>query len=1508
MAEEASKPISTVSDSLLESVLVKSPIGSVENHGAISDKEKELIADALKDLRRFKHYEEDIEDDPSSKKHSQKKGNPHSKVVEDSGKSGSKNLSDYVNAEMAELTLELKMKEKHEKEKDTGHSVEHGRKKIASISEDMQSEFLESYKDMCSNIAKKAENVDVHEMKSNPFEHGADKNVMKDVVREVAHDGRPKQVDGAEDSSKKTPKKKKDKKKGNTPEQDASPALGSYSQLLRTMGRQDQKSPRSKNQRMREEVEALEAALHAAVPELAMYEDKAQMSSSSSDMIQPSRNKKKKDRKAKNQNQQPEFVFQELPNQPGQGKKQKYKQQKDGNPELSHPQGERVDSRPDSGNRQGKKKKQKYPQEPAFHRQVSSESSPAGSSGRPLKGKGRSTDDLQAQMPALPVHEETTMEVTVPKAEHMFVVGPQGQHLSDILKLTGVTITVPPFNSPLDKVVLKGGYQQLSRAFDMMISKSQEAQKAFLQGYIPGQMSGQCQRGKKGQRPKEGETFHVNDDGLDLDVNTEVKDSHTAQRSNAGQGQRSQTGQTYRKSDNQRKSDNPNWRKQDQHYSSHHGKGQQYKGQRTSSQPEVKGQVQNKGQAVDQGQGAVAKSQGKRQRKRQNVFTEYLPREEVSAGLKRGILVEGPIRINPKNYEEGYVPHPDGVSDILIGSFKHRNRALNGDVVAVEIFGEGDWKFNKEELAGYELDLKAHEKVHSDDEVLIEAEEIIEIADKGKADANQPDTSSQTVENSDQKLKTGSSTPSKTPKKERHSKGEKSKECNFSPSKRYTSLNDVMSVESPLKKHFGSDKGKEQYRQMLQRTGKVVAIIEEKHSRACTGQIRPMLDKYCGYAMFAPNDHRMPRMMIPITDCPKDFLERPEDHSRTLYVGRVTDWRVDSMMADGRLARSLGEAGEIEPETEGMLIENGVDFEEFPQQALDCLPQNLPWSIPEEEFEEREDFRKCCIFTIDPATARDLDDALSCEDLGNGRYKVGVHIADVSYFVEEGTVLDNIAGLRSTSVYLVHKVIPMLPRLLCEKLCSLNPDEDRLTFSVQWTITEQGEIEEEWFGRSIIRSCVKLAYDHAQGFIEEPDRAWKPEELPQISEGFTVEDIKKRVLNLHKIALNLRKGRFDSGALRLDQVKLQYSLDSETGMPNGYTVYQQRDSNRLVEEFMLLANMAVAHRINREFPDKALLRRHPPPQSKMLENLSDQCSALGIHIDTSSAGAFQRSLLNYSGDDDYASARMQVLVALCAKPMQNARYFCTGCIDDESLYHHYALNVPLYTHFTSPIRRYPDILVHRLLAASLDYCPEPSKSPGDIHKLADNANDKKTAAKRVGDLSSDLFFSVFVKTAGPLEERAMVMGVMDKSFDIFVLRLGVTKRVYCDKLPLKEKIFRRERKVPSLVLVWAEENGEPEVRQEISIFSLVDAVLAVGDQPLMWTAVIKRPQFSVGMEDFLQCNPVQPNEETSLEDQVASLNLEDNNGLVTENSASQQDSCETSQLTEKPSENVSSEP
>ncbi|XP_071145678.1 DIS3-like exonuclease 2 [Mytilus edulis] len=179
----------------------------------------------------------------------------------------------------------------------------------------------------------------------------------------------------------------------------------------------------------------------------------------------------------------------------------------------------------------------------------------------------------------------------------------------------------------------------------------------------------------------------------------------------------------------------------------------------------------------------------------------------------------------------------------------------------------------------------------------------------------------------------------------------------------------------------------------------------------------------------------------------------------------------------------------------------------------------------------------------------------------------------------------------------------MLPTILSEELCSLNSNQDRLTFSVIWNISEKGEIKSEWFGRTVIRSCVKLSYDHAQRFIDEPEREWTEEELPAISDGYSISQIKQTVLNLHKIAKNSRKARFDKGALHLDKVKLQFSLDEQTGMPNGYSVYKQKDSNRLEEEFMLLTNIAVADKTKKHFPDKAFLRRHPKPQSKMVDEL-----------------------------------------------------------------------------------------------------------------------------------------------------------------------------------------------------------------------------------------------------------------------------------------------------------------
>uniref|UniRef100_A0A3Q3DQN5 DIS3-like exonuclease 2 n=1 Tax=Hippocampus comes TaxID=109280 RepID=A0A3Q3DQN5_HIPCM len=679
----------------------------------------------------------------------------------------------------------------------------------------------------------------------------------------------------------------------------------------------------------------------------------------------------------------------------------------------------------------------------------------------------------------------------------------------------------------------------------------------------------------------------------------------------------------------------------------------------------------------------------------------YMTSEDVSRGLKRGELIQGQLRINPKKYHDAFIPSPDDTRDIFLDGIIARNRALNGDIVVVQLLPREQWK---------NIAQAPHTSV--EDQRQFASKVFFLHCDFAEADIN----------------------------------------SQFLPTP------------------FSS------------RMYQVVYIVEKKHSRAVTGSLKFLPDK--PFAMFSPVDHRVPRINVPLSDCPDDFISRHDDYANTLFICRITNCPADSNFAEGRLAKTLGQAGEIEPETEGILTEYDVDFSDFSDNVLECLPKNVPWNIPPEEMAKRKDLRKECIFTIDPATARDLDDALSCKPLPDGNFEVGVHIADVSYFVEEGKALDKTASRRATSVYLVQKVIPMLPRLLCEELCSLNPLADRLTFSVIWKITPEGKILSEWFGRSVIRSCVKLSYDHAQSMIEAPEKTFAAEELPPVDPEHRIDMIHQAVLNLHSIAKNLRAQRFSGGALRLDQLKLSFTLDKETMMPQGCYIYQYRDSNKLVEEFMLLANIATAHRIYKCFPELALLRRHPPPKAKMVDELQELCDQLGIDIDLSSAGALNKSLLSILGNDEYSIARKEVLTHMCSRPMQMALYFCSGVLQEEKLFKHYALNVPLYTHFTSPIRRYADIIVHRLLASSLNCGPKLAVSTEEVHKQASHCNEKKTASKRVQELSSELFFGVFVKDCGPLDSEAMVMAVLDQSFDVLVLRYGVQKRIYC-------KVFRR---------------------------------------------------------------------------------------------------------------------
>lgn len=356
---------------------------------------------------------------------------------------------------------------------------------------------------------------------------------------------------------------------------------------------------------------------------------------------------------------------------------------------------------------------------------------------------------------------------------------------------------------------------------------------------------------------------------------------------------------------------------------------------------------------------------------------------------------------------------------------------------------------------------------------------------------------------------------------------------------------------------------------------------------------------------------------------------------------------------------------------------------------------------------------------------------------------------------------------------------------------------------------EGRKILSEWFGRSVIRSCCKLTYDHAQQMIDtEASESLVTDQFPDIDGGHSIGKVHSIVKHLYTLSVHLRQKRFHAGALLLNQPKLFYSLDSETGLPNGFGSYMSKDSNRLVEEFMLLANMAVAHRLVRAHPDLALLRRHPAPLPQGMADLSSFCERNEIQLNIESSKSLHQSLERL-GELDHPDSQAVyfAMVALCSKPMQHAKYFCVGSIEDESLYEHYALHAPLYTHFTSPIRRYPDLIVHRLLSAALDENIKVKKDAVELQQQADHCNDKKFAAKKVQELSSELFLNIYVHQCGGLQEQGVIVGMLDSAIDVLLLRAGLVKRVYCKALAVDKWELRREKK-DEMVLTWKNDSNE----------------------------------------------------------------------------------------------------
>lgn len=616
----------------------------------------------------------------------------------------------------------------------------------------------------------------------------------------------------------------------------------------------------------------------------------------------------------------------------------------------------------------------------------------------------------------------------------------------------------------------------------------------------------------------------------------------------------------------------------------------------------------------------------------------------------------------------------------------------------------------------------------------------------------------------------------------------------------------------------------------------------------------PQKRRNVGTMLLMPVDSRCPKMLVPPNGLPANLLKRLKEGDSTvateLVAARVDTWSVDSYLPYATVVRSLGQGGEIEPQLKAILFENNAHPPDFPQASLDCLPKT-PWKIPASEIKKRVDLRSYRIFSIDPPTARDLDDALSFEKLQNGEIRVGVHIADVSYFITPGSELDKEAAHRSTSIYLEQRVLPMLPRLLCEELCSLNPGVDRLAFSVIWTMSASGEILEQWVGRTVINSCAKLTYEHAQDMIEgvftdmegaearnSLSKSGKP--LPQLHGNHSWSEVVSDVLSLHDMAKKRRESRIEGGALKLNNSKITFSLD-EDGTPYDSSMYMTRDSNFVVEEFMLLANMTVAKIISNAFPESALLRRHPEPNMRKLREFEEFCEKNDFDLDTSSSGALRLSLEKMQDRVSHDPVLYNILMLFATKPMQLAKYFCTGELKDkEEEWGHYALACPLYTHFTSPIRRYPDVLVHRMLSAALEAeeiigMPESSLSHSRVskssavtalgkklrmkqyfssaksergvsdtpvaqnaltiaanrHKLpacsdllgiAAHCNERKMASRNVKEASDKLYLWAMLKKKGGLLSDSRVLALGPKFMSLYICKIAMERRIYYEEI------------------------------------------------------------------------------------------------------------------------------
>ncbi|MCJ1286273.1 exosome catalytic subunit dis3 [Xylographa opegraphella] len=693
------------------------------------------------------------------------------------------------------------------------------------------------------------------------------------------------------------------------------------------------------------------------------------------------------------------------------------------------------------------------------------------------------------------------------------------------------------------------------------------------------------------------------------------------------------------------------------------------------------------------------------------LYPEYYSMSKINTGIKAGNLHQGIFNVSTYNYLEASVHVAAFDKSLLVLGRDNSNRAVQGDVVVLEILPKPQWK--------------------SPSTKIIE-EESLNKNENADADYVEPVVTEQ----------------------------------------------ERMALQDEVRKTHGrSNEGRPQP------TARVVGVVKRNwrqyvgHVDSSSSSISKQGRKQ-QTVFLIPMDKRIPKIRIRTRQADELMGKR--------VLVTIDAWDQESRYPVGHFVRSLGELETKGAETEALLLEYDVQYRPFPKAVLDCLPaEGHEWRVPattdDPGWRDRKDLRDLLACSIDPVGCQDIDDALHARPLANGNFEVGVHIADVSHFVKPNNAMDTEASIRGTTVYLVDKRIDMLPMLLGTDLCSLKPYVERYAFSTIWEITPEADIVNSMFTKSVIRSREAFSYEQAQLCID--DKSQK-------------DDLTKGMRTLLMLSKKLRRKRMEAGALNLASPEVRVQTESETSDPVDVKTKEMLDTNSLVEEFMLLANISVAGKIYSAFPQTALLRRHTAPPKTNFEELSNQLKVKrGLELKTESSKALADSLDTcVDPKEAFFNTLVRIMATRC---MMSAEYFCSGT-QAYPEFCHYGLASEIYTHFTSPIRRYADLVAHRQLAAAIEYegIDASLRSKNKLEGVCKNINVRHRNAQMAGRASVEYYVGQALK-GRIIEEDGFVMKVFSNGFVVFVPRFGIEGLIRLRDLatPEPEGIFDAEQYV-----------------------------------------------------------------------------------------------------------------